>query len=85
MKARPRILLWDPNHSPHTDGPGPKYLAHKIAPAWVFGGGTDGAVVRGGVTVRDSGIITHAGGVPLETDHRGAFLLDVRLGKGMGW
>jgi hypothetical protein len=86
MKARPRLLLWDPNHDPTAWGPGPKYLAHRIAPAWVHGGTTDGAVNRGGLTVLSDGMVTAAGGVAIPTDdHKGAYLLDVRLHKGMTW
>lgn len=81
--ARPRLLLWDPNHEPDDrEGPSPWYLAHRIGGEH-FGGKTDGAVTRGHLLVRDSTIVDHAGGVRLETDHPGAFVMDLRLaGKG---
>lgn len=86
MRARPRLLLWDPNHAPDEWGPGPKYLAHRISPAWYHGGKTDGAVNRGDITVLSDGMVDHAGGVAIPTDdHRGAYLLNCRLGKGQSW
>lgn len=85
MRHRPRLLLWDPNHAPDEWGPGPKYLAHRIG-GWVHGGKTDGAVHRGDMAVLSDGMITHAGGVSIPTDdHKGAYLINVRLGEGQSW
>lgn len=86
MVARPRLLLWDPNHDPESGAAtGQKYLAHRIG-GWVHGGKTDGAVHRGGLTVMSEGMVTHAGGVAIPTDdHRGAYVMRLRLNAGLSW
>jgi hypothetical protein len=79
MRARPRVLLWDDNDPPGSEGLGSEYLAPKVGgKAW--GLPVDRAVARkAGVEAAE--YVTHAGGRKLATDHRrGALVLHLERG-----
>ena len=84
MRARPRLLLWDPNRHPEAmDGPGPALLAERIR-GKAHGAATDGAVTRMVAVVPDRKLHDRteaypksAGGVELRSDHGRAYVLSL--------